>query len=306
MSMLSIKKISAAAVAAALSVSAISKASPITTQPPISPYATNTPVYSASFEYPSGDSQGNPYTPGFLVNQGGTATHAWAAYPEGEVTTDATVVAPGLNASGQAVKLQMGNQGATPSSPVYSDYYKQDLTPILQSGMSTNVSWTMNTNLTTSNDFAGIEVFDANQTIASLFVGNVGGDQEVEVYDAGTGNLKPVDTVHGYKDGAAPLGFMHGATDGVSGNYQISIDPTNHSFTVSFGGQTYTTVLGATGTVGDQITGIAFASIDQSGTAASATFDDLSVFQSTPEPASVFMIGIGGLILMAQRPKRHA
>jgi hypothetical protein len=38
---------------------------------------------------------------------------------------------------------------------------------------------------------------------------------------------------------------------------------------------------------------------------ASGTFSDLTVTTAIPEPASIAMIGIGGVMLLARRPKRQ-
>ena len=301
MSMLSIKKLSAAAVAAVAAVAVLGFSAVTHAAPIVLPYQT--------FWTSGHDSNGDSYGPGLLEGQGhnsGTDNGSTGWVDEtGEPTNVASVLA--------------GNAGvqlnAAPAGGEYSDVYNSNLADHTSSngngvalnqatyGNFINVNYTMSiTQPTIGNGYSmssatntfskagfGVEVLGANDTlIASLFTvpnPNHVGEEDVEVA-TGT-NAAVTDAI------LAP------PANGVSSTYSIALNFTNNTFTVFAGAQRGGTYALAAAENGIQIGGIALAT-DNAGTDAAV----YSAFSVVPEPASLAMIGLGGLVLLARRPKR--
>jgi hypothetical protein len=301
----SMKKISAAAFAAVVGLSVVSRAASI-------PYFT-------SFETaPAADAEGQTYNAGTLATIGaGTppsvGQNNWTAEDTENTVNNATAVvqnnAANAQYGSQSVLLTTTGNGST-GSPLYSDYYNATVADHTGSIASTpgtayptvayqdvNTSFGMDTHISTGNTLTGMEIFDSNDdVIASVFTAHAVGGNVLYTENA---TLPPeqIDTANGFASNSfAPA-------DGTYGTYTISINATGKTYTVADGGNSYTLALPSdfSGSIG----GFAFATIDQ-GNIGSANFDNLSVVTSTPEPASIAMIGLGGLLLLAKRPKRLA
>jgi hypothetical protein len=302
MSTSSMKKVSAAAVAAVLGFSAMSRAATL--------------PYNTGFEpAPMTDSDGQSYIPGTLIGQGASAGGSgWQAAPGSSATAN-VVIAPAAIDGAQSVTLTTNNSGS--ESTAYSDFINTSLaggSPVndgsnpsvnmagspLAGGPDTfSVSFKMNTALgsSTSNE-AGAEIFnESGNVLASLFAvySPTSGTETIQVFDGANGGLMN--------------SSIQAAGDGITGTYTLSLDLADNTFTVSDSatGQTSAAFeLGSTaymnGTYDGLIGGISLATIDNGGGVSSATFDDLSV---VPEPASFAMVGLGGLLLLAKRPKKR-
>jgi hypothetical protein len=258
MSISSIKKISAAAVAAVLGFSAVSHAATIYSDP-------TTPV---SGTYSNIDPPGTP----------------------GSTFTGGTLAMPG---------------DGTPGSADYSDYVPTagdgtTLVPTAPPGASggqvLTISFSMNTTIAGSSaadPAVGVEAIDSNGNITASLFSQYGPDglPDLLVSDGSNNTIN----VPGFATDAS----------GSTGTYTLTLDPTNNTYFVQYGGQTFAGELWSANTPDLTIAGVSLAGIDQ-GIAGSASFGNFSVVTSVPEPASIAMIGLGGLMLLAKRPKRLA
>ena len=270
----SMKKISAAAIVAVLGLSGMSHAAQI-------PYYTTFPIAPAT------DVQSQSYTAGTLEGQNGWKDEA------GDPTNVASVGATGVTLN------------AAPAAGAYSDVYNSNiadhtgtnLNPATYGGF-VNVTYKLNiTAPTGSQSIAsvtnpesaagfGVDVLGSDDSLlASLYtVANPAhaGEEDV-VIDGGTPS-QVTDPI------LAPPG------NGTTETYTLAMNFTNNTFQVFAGG-----VAGGTYALpaGLQIGGIALGT-DNGGTD-QAVF---SAFQVVPEPASLAMVGLGGLMLLARRPKR--
>jgi hypothetical protein len=271
---LSKSHIMAAAVAMGLSISRTSMAAGL--------------PYSTGFET-TPDSAGNTYA-GSPTGVNLITQNTWA-YLSGEGTSPATVITTGAIDGSQSVQLStLGTAGgATTLHPIYTDVYKTDLTASLPSNANLSFNFDLKAALGTNGSAgaqAGVEIIDANtdNIIASMFVANEAN---------GTPDLLISDGANGEKN--VPLFATAG--DGVEGNYTLSVNASTGQFTVLYGGQSVSSAIFAGETPGTPVL-ISLATVDQGGSPESAVFDNLSV---VPEPASVGMISVGGLIMLAKR-----
>jgi hypothetical protein len=286
MSILSFKKVSAAAIAATLGFSAMAKAASV--------------PYSTSFENP-------PYAAGTNLVTGG---YGWTGLTGSGDNNDASATITGgtFNTGAQSVNMSVAGSG-TIASPSYSDYYNSSAispgSPLsLPKGsfQDLNVSFAMNTKLgaytnngTMTNALTGVDIFDSTgSVVASLFAGVANGGPVLYTNNS-SGQEVDINTINGFS------GDSYTSGDGNWGTYKISVDPTAGTFTVTYGSQSYTSTLGA---YSGSIEAVSIASIDQ-GVTGGAYFDDLSITTAAPEPASIAMIGLGGLMLLAKRPKKR-
>jgi hypothetical protein len=107
-------------------------------------------------------------------------------------------------------------------------------------------------------------------------------------------------------DGAVSIpGPFATAADGVNGTYTITLDPTNNVYFANYNGETYEGTMWQGGLSGLSLSDLSLAAVDVGSGNASGTFSDLTVTTAIPEPASIAMIGIGGVMLLARRPKRQ-
>ena len=309
MSTSSIKKVSAAAIAAVLCFSSVSYAAPIS--PIVLPYTTN-------FSTVVPDTNGDTYTTGSLYGQANDgATGGWVG-ETGEPQDVATVGASGVTLfsvpgvgsfSGAASDVYNANLADHPAAGsngagnplVASSYgnlvtinYNLNIHPADSSPGNTSVGATGG--LSSASAF-GVRVLDSNDDlIAALFTappssGSVG-EEDVYVTSGTNGKTNTLNI---------------GPATGNNGAYTLSMDFAHHDFSVLVNG-----VATAAGTdipmdtanspytpLTDSIGGISLFT-DNAGTN-SATFD----FTVTPEPTSIAMIGVGGLMLLARRPKKQ-
>jgi len=299
------KNASVVAVAAILSLPAIMFAAPITL-----PYQTN---FSTT-----PDSNGNTYTGGGAALQGqapgtGTGTTGWVN-ENGEQNDTATVA---NSASNGTVTLTSTYNAPVAGVPTWSDVYNSNLAdhpaaPGNGNGLALNttpygnqlsISYSLNVlsgtgslNANSSPESAsgfGVRVLDSSDNLlAALFVkGNASGTPgEEDIYtQSGTDGAKITPLV--------------GPANGVIGNYTIALDLQHGDFNVFVNGVESADIPFGTGETSiTSIGGIAF-STDNLGGGNQGIFGNFSV---VPEPASIGMIGLGGLALLFRRPKRPA
>jgi hypothetical protein len=305
MSTLSMKKISAAAVAAVLSVAGVSHAAQITL-----PYTTNFTT--------TPDSNGDTYTATSL-DGAGIGQNNWV-----DETNEPTGVAA-VNAGGGVTLSASPQTGALAGA--FSDVYNSNLaghaagngivtplTPpasnqlVIGYNMLVNTPTGSQTKDSATNPFSaagfGMEVLGADdKIIANLFdvaepstgpgatpPHSTTPEEDIEVNRGATG-----DTTLSNTD---PIGI--GPANGIKDSYSISLNFTAQTFQVFVNGVTDGVNYHFANTE-SQVGGITF-STDNGGTD-TAVFSNLSV---VPEPASMALIGLGGLLLVGRRPKRLA
>jgi hypothetical protein len=320
MSTSSIKKVSAAAIAAVLGLTGISHAAQITL-----PYITN---FSGT-----PDTNGDVYTNGALQGQAGGSGAGTLSGSDGWVNENGETNDTATVSIATGTVLMTTPSVATPGS--WSDIYNSNLAdhpaglygpggsgptgnsngngvPLNPAtyGNKINVNYTMTINAGggTATDGApasgfGSRVLDQNDNLlAALFTappaglpstGPTAGEEDVYV-QSGSGTLDTVTDTH-----------LVGPAAGFTGVYSIDLDFQNKDFTVYLNGvstpQSTDIPFGSTEQgAGLQIGGVAFSS-DNNGALNSATFD----FSVVPEPASIAMVGLGGLLLLAKRPKKN-
>jgi len=253
--------------------------------------------YSTSFET-TPDAQGQTYTTGNIQGQNGWVNET--GEPAGEATVTNTTAANGS----QSVQITSQSNG-------YADYYNSSLADHPAAGTNASPAGTpLNpatyggiVDITFSLDHAspgngetsnplnrsgfGLDVLDQNDNIiASLFTKtSVSGQNDLVVTN---GTSTPDTTV------AGPAGA--GLPDNTWGTYHMELNFNNDTFTVFVNGNAASATYAMNSLAGNQIGGIAFAT-DGSGTN-TAFFDSLSV---VPEPASVGMVSLGGLLMLAKR-----
>ena len=273
---------------------AIAAAAAVVALAPFSRAGTVLLPYSTGFEQ-TRDSNGDTYAPGNLVGQNGWINEG------GESASGAAVVNTGVISCGQSVQLT--EPGTAGNAGTFEDFYNSNLADHIGSlhnpaGSSltaspVNVSFSMNHNLGTSGDMAGLEVLDgADNVIASLFavtssgVGNPYGPQDdINVYDAANNGIQADN-------------YAVGVADGGNATYSINLDFNAETFTVFVNGTNDGTF--TLGSNDGSIGAVTFAMYDAGNSAASATFDDLHV---VPEPASAAFIAAGGLLMLGKRQK---
>jgi hypothetical protein len=302
MSTSSIKKVSAAAIAAVVGLSGLAHAAPITL-----PYFTN---FSTS-----PDSNGDTYTGGGAALQGQapgvvTGTTGWVN-ENGEQNDVATVT---NSATSGTVTLSSVANAGTPAAPIWSDVYNSNLAdhpspnanpgsnglPLNSATYGSNIdvnysldvlgTGSLGANGTAKAGF-GVRVLDSSDNLlAALFVKGdptVAGQVNVQVQSGTDQSL---------------ITALAGPTNGTPGTYSIDIDFQHQDFQVLVNGFKSADIPFGTGETGvASIGGIAF-STDNLGTNTGV----FSAFSVVPEPASFAMVGLGGLMFLAKRPKRIA
>jgi len=298
MSTSSIKKVSAAAIAAVLGFSGLAHAAPITL-----PYITN---FSTT-----PDSNGDTYTDGALQGQApGVVTGTTGWVNENGEQNDAATVAGSATGNGTVTLSSVANAG-TPAAPIWSDVENSNLAdhpaapgngnglPLssVPYGGQVDVSFSMNVsgtgslgaNGTAAAGFGGRVLDSSDNLLAALFVKgdpSVPGQVNVDV-QTGTDN--------------ALITGLTGPANGNNATYTIALDFQHQDFQVFVNGFESADIPFGTGETGvTSIGGIAL-STDNLGTN-SAVYSNFLV---TPEPASFAMIGLGGLMLLAKRPKKR-
>jgi hypothetical protein len=309
MSTSSFQKISAAVVAVVLSGSAMSHAAPTGL-----PYKTSWTTTG----YPS-DTNSDTYSPGALQGTAGAgqghnngtdnSSFGWVN-ESGEFNTTATVQ------TGGGVVLAANQTGSTSTLavPVYSDVYNSNLADhaAVTNGNGSalaastynnlvNVQWGMTVTAPTvgngfssdsgTNSFSkagfGVEIIGSDdKLIASLF--DVSNPNHAGEKDAVVNQSDP---------SQATDPTLVGGTDGSAATYSINLNFNNDTFTVFVNGTKGGTYNFANA---ESSIGAVTLATDNFGND-QATFSSLSV---VPEPASLAMIGLGGLVLLARRPKR--
>jgi hypothetical protein len=256
----SFKKISAAALAAVLGFSVVSKAAPITS------YSDNNSPLTGT--YTESDSAPNA-----------------ATYSAGVVTL---------------------NNANTPSSPGYSDFQPStpgsavtfsslSAAPETSGGTLVTIQFTMNTSISTAPQSAvGLSVEDNNGDIVASLLSTYGAD-----------HLPDGIASDGADGGVAIPGPFATAADGVNAVYTLTLDPTNNVYFANYNGETYEGTMWQGGLSGLSLSDFSLAAVDIGSGNGSATFSDLTITTAVPEPASIAMIGIGGVMLLARRPKRQ-
>jgi hypothetical protein len=309
MSTSSIKKVSAAAVAAVLGLAGISHAAPVS--PIVLPYATNFPAA------PAVDTNGESYTATSLYGQGNTvgATGGWVG-ETGEVANTVTVNGGGgvtMNSAYEAPVL-VGSELVSQWSDVYnanladhpaagSNGTGAALDPSVNYHNNITVSYSLNiaNGGSLGSDGApaagfGTRVLDQNDNlVAALFTeppaaGGAPGEEDVYYQTGNTG---------------APINTLLVGHAGSADTYALNIDYTNKDFTVYVDGVAdagSTDIPFGAGLSGTELVGGIALSTDNLGTN-SAVFSNFSV---VPEPASIAMLGLGGLMLLAKRHTRQA
>ncbi len=303
MSTSSIKKVSAAAIAAVLGLSGLAHAAPI-----VLPYTSN---FSTT---PGLYGNGDVYTNGSLYGQApgvATGTTGWVS-EIGEPTDTATVA--GATTGNGTVTLTSAVNGGTTAAPNWSDVYNSNLAdhPAGLYGGSTgnglalssatyggkvNVSFSMDVlgtgslgaNGTAAAGFGARVLDSSDNLLAALFVKgdpSVPGEVNVDV-QSGTDN--------------ALITGLTGPANGNTATYTIALDFQHQDFQVFVNGFESADIPFGTGETGvTAIGGISFAT-DNLGNN-SAVYSNFSV---VPEPASFAMVGLGGLMLLAKRPGKR-
>jgi len=302
MSTSSIKKVSAAAIAAVLGLSGMALAAPIAL-----PYQT---TFSTT-----PDSNGDTYTGGAaaLQGQGNTgptdSTSTGWVNENGEQNDTASVT---NSATSGTVTLSSSYTPLVLGVPTWSDVENANLAdhpaapgngngvPLNSASYGSNITASFNLNVLGTGSLNaggeasaafGARVLDSSDNLlAALFVkGNPSVPGEIDVYtQSGTDN--------------AQITSLTGPANNTLGTYAIHLDFQNGDFQVFVNGFESADIPFGTGETGvTQIGGISLAT-DNLGTN-TGVFSDFSV---VPEPASFAMIGLGGLMLLAKRPKRTA
>jgi hypothetical protein len=204
--------------------------------------------------------------------------------------------------------LSLPGTGST-ANPTFYDFSPNTGTNIgaLTPGHDIEVTWTVNTNIknagspvtsTTGKPLAGVSVLDGNGNFLINADIQYGADglPDLLINDAATGGV------------LTPIPYFAGGADGTPTTYTLTLDPYNNTWFVATDGTNIASnalYAGAPYAGGLDISGVALEGIDQ-GISGSAQYSSFSVTSSVPEPASIGMIGLGGLLLLAKRPKRLA
>jgi hypothetical protein len=280
MSTSSLKKVSAAAVAAVLALAGASHAAQITL-----PYVTN---FSST-----PDSNGGTYTTGALVGQNGWVNDG------GNAAVTATVGPP-------AVTLTTGSTGINSEQLFYNsnvaDHNGTVLTPATY-GNQIVVGYTLGINAggTVAADGApisrfGTQIVDGSDNLlAALFTAPPtdpppapqGAPGEEDIYVQSGNNGAVVNT---------------GLTGYSNETYSIALNFTAHDFVVTANGVPSAAYPFDPSELSASTIGGIGLYTDNAGSGNSAVFSNFSVL---PEPTGFAMIGLGGLLLLAKRPSRR-
>jgi hypothetical protein len=219
--------------------------------------------------------QSSPYT-GY-TNQDGSNTASLTA---------GTLALAGTGTTGSPVFADFGNTAAVPTGTGFT----------LSPGTTYTISFNMDTNIkganttgVTNNPQVGVEAVDSNGNIVAGLFSQYGPD-----------NLPDLVVSDGKNNNVAAPGFAT-AADGVNGASTLTLDPSNNTFFATYGGQTYAGTL--YDPINDSIAFVSLAGVDQ-GVAGSAGFSNFTITTAVPEPASMAMIGLGGVMLLAKRRRR--
>jgi hypothetical protein len=312
MSTSSIKKVSAAAIAAVIGLSGMAHAAPVASPAPL-------PYYSNFSSTPSEYSNNEVYSNGSLIGQGAgsgpTGTKGWV-YENGEADPSnsavSAVVAGAATGNGTVSLHSDGTIGSTNSAPIWTDVENSNLADhpsapgngdgtILNSanyGGNVTVSFkldvlgtgSLGANGTALSDFGARVLDSSDNLLAAVFLkGNPSIPGEVDVYSQSGTDL-------------AAITPLVGAANGTTATYAIHLDFNKMDFQVFANGVQSADIPFGTGETGvTDIGGISFAT-DNLGTN-TGVFSNFTVI---PEPASFAMAGIGGLMLLAKRRRRQA
>jgi hypothetical protein len=296
------KKVSAAAVAAVLSLPAIALAGPV-----LLPYYTN---FSTT-----PDSNGDTYSNGALQGQGhnngaDNSSTGWVN-ENGEQNDSATVA--GVASGNGTVTLTSTLDGGTTAAPIWSDVYNSNLAdhPLglygSSNGNGSNLVYSSNKLAISYNlDVLGTGSLGSNGTAASAFgmrVLDASDNLLAALFVKGDPSVPGQENVYVQTGtGSAQVTGLTGPANGTTGHYSIALDLQHQDFQVFVNGFASADIPFGPGLVSPDtsIGGITFAT-DNLGGGNQGVFSSLSV---VPEPASFVIIGLGGLLLLAKRPKR--
>jgi hypothetical protein len=191
--------------------------------------------------------------------------------------------------------LTMTGNGS-PSTPAYSDFTNSGTSFSFTPGTLDVITFTMNTSITGTNGSSH------NPAVGVNVIGNNGaGDILASMFSVYGPDGNPDLLVSNGADGTQNVPGQGTAPSGSAGTYTLTLDPGKGVFFASYGGQTYEGSLAYTGETPVEVS---LSGIDQ-GIAGSAQFSNFSITTAVPEPASMGMIGLGGLLLLAKRPKKQ-